>query len=268
MPFISPPGTPGTAAVPREPPPAPRAFHLAALDTSTRFLLLFGAIWTFVGGAITAGFTAGGGPLWNDLILDGRGKRAEAMPTSIDPTGASVNGRRVFRIAFAFFDEAGQPREASADSADRGVLERAARRERLSIDYDPQSPALSRLTGGSASFFGWFVLFPLAFAVVGLAVLRAGFLRVLRTRSLVIRGTAALARVTAVAPTNMRINRRPIMRVEYEFDAVVTRATGSTTSLAPPPVGARLWVLYRPSDPKENVAAPVPSAGSAVSRAS
>lgn len=254
MPFISPP-TAGAAAVPREPPPAPRAFHWRALDTGTVFLLLFGSIWTVVGGGITAVFTAAGGPVWHDLILDRRGKRAEAMPTSVDPTGASVNGRRVFRIAFAFFDETGQPREATADSVEPAVLERAERRERLSIDYDPQSPTLSRLTGGSASFFGWFVLFPLAFAVVGLAVLRAGLVRALRARSLYVHGTPALARVTAVKPTNMRINRRSVMRADYEFDAVVTRATGSTTSRDPPPVGARLWVLYRPSNPKENVAA-------------
>jgi hypothetical protein len=255
MPFVATPSGGARSALPPEPPPAPRPFRWGALDAGTVFLLLFGTIWTGVGAGITTIFTVVGGPLWNDLILDRRGKKAEAMPTSVDGTGSFVNGRRVFRVSYDFFDEHGQPRESAADTTDSAVLERADRRERLSIDYDPQAPALSRLTGGSASFFGWFTLVPLAFAVAGLLVLRAGLTRALRIRHLYVRGLAALARVTAWTGTRMRVNQRRLIRVEYEFDAVVRRVTGSSTFLNPPPVGSSLWVFYRPSDPTHSVAA-------------
>lgn len=258
MPFISPspPAPPSSEGPPPpEPPPPPRPFPLRALDAGAAFLLLFGGIWTVVGVAITIGFTIGGGPVWNDLILDRRGVRVEAMPTAIEPTGAHVNGRQVYRVSFSFLDGAGQPHDTDAETTDRALRARAERRERLSIDYDPRQPVLARLTGGSASFFGWFVLFPLAFAVAGLLILRAALARVWRTRALYVHGQAALARVTDVSPTSMRVNRRPVMRVAYEFETIMGKSTGSTTSLNPPALGARLWIFYRPSSPAESVAA-------------
>ena len=96
---------------------------------------------------------------------------------------------------------------------------------------------------------------PVAFAIGGLLVLRAGVARVLRTRAIYIHGTPALARVTGISSSNMRVNRRPVQRVEYEFDAVVGRASGTTTALDPPAVGSRIWVIYRSSEPKQSVAA-------------
>jgi hypothetical protein len=243
------------SAVPPEPPLPPRPFRWRALDAGTTFLLLFGAIWTLVGGGVTTVFTIAGGPLWNDLILDRRAEHAEAMPTSVDGTGSSVNGRRVFRVSYSFFDQAGQPQESHADTTDAMLLARAQRRERLPIDYDPRAPALSRLTGGQASFFGWFTLLPLGFAVAGLLILRAGLRRVVRTRAIYVHGQSALARVTDISSTNMRVNRRPVMRVGYEFDTIMGKATGTTTSLHPPSIGAELWVFYRSGDPKQSVAA-------------
>ena len=53
----------------------------------------------------------------------------------------------------------------------------------------------------------------------------------------------------------MKINRRPVMRVDYAFDTIMGRATGSTTALDPPSIGASIWVLHLPSEPKRNVAA-------------
>ena len=255
MPVVSTPSGGPDSGSPPEPPRAPRPFRWRALDAGTAFLLLFGSIWTSVGAGITTIFVTVGGPPWNDVVLDRRGKRAEAMPTSVDATGAFVNGRPVYRVSYDFFDERGQPCESAADTTDAAVLERAERRERLPIDYDPEAPALSRLAGGSASFFGWFTLLPLAFAVAGLVVLGTGLARGLRTRNIYVHGVAALARVTGWSGTRLRVNRRRLVRVEYEFDAVIRRATGSTTFLDPPVVGARLWVFYRPADPQQNVVA-------------
>ena len=44
----------------------------------------------------------------------------------------------------------------------------------------------------------------------------------------------------------MRVNGRPVMRVEYLFDALTGRMTGQGSSFSPPPIGATIWVLHDP----------------------
>jgi uncharacterized protein DUF3592 len=236
------------------PPAAPRPFRLGAVDASTKFLLLFGAIWAFVGTLISVVFTVAGGSVLGDVALDRRGVTTQATPVSVEPTASRVNGRRVYRITYTFTDEAGAPRASAAGTTNGDTLARAHRREPLPVQYDPQRPSLSRLVGESASFFGWFVLFPLAFAVIGWTLCLRGLRRVLRVREVYVHGVPVRAEVTEVSATSMRINRRRVMRVAYAFDAITKRATGSTTSLAPPPVGTAIWVLHLPSQPDRNVA--------------
>ena len=57
------------------PPPSPRPFPFRAVSAGTKFLLLFGGIWLGVGLLLTIIFTLSGGPVWNDWILDERGKK-------------------------------------------------------------------------------------------------------------------------------------------------------------------------------------------------
>ncbi len=237
------------------PPPAPRPFRWRAIGASPLFLLMFGGIWLFVGTLITTVFTAAGGPVWNDIILDRRGVTAQATPLGVERTGSHVNGAYVHRISFRFTDGAGAAQTGSAGTTDWPTIARAQAGEPLAIEYDPRAPALARVTGGRASFFGWFVLFPLAFALVGAAIVRAGLRRALRVRATYVHGEAVRAQVTGVARTAMRVNGRPVMRVDYMFDALTGRVTGQGSSLAPPPIGATIWVLYDPSAPQQNVIA-------------
>ena len=65
---------------------------------------------------------------------------------------------------------------------DDGLLASAERRERLPVEYDPQSPLLSRVAGERSSFFGWFILLPLGFAVVGAVIVARGLRSALRVR--------------------------------------------------------------------------------------
>jgi hypothetical protein len=233
------------------PPPAPRPFPFRAVDAGARFLLLFGAIWMFVGGFISVVFTIAGGPVWDDLLLDRRAVTAGATRGTIEPTSSRINGRPVHRVHYTFTDERGVEHAGAGNTTDPASFYMAT----LPVEYDPQAPGRSRLKGGSASFFGLFILFPLAFFVVGTIVFLVGARRVRAVRAIYVHGHAVRAEVTAVGPTAMRVNRRPVMRVDYAFDTIMGRATGSTTALNPPPVGASLWVLHLPSEPKRNVAA-------------
>ena len=186
---------------------------LRAVDATTKFLFLFGAIWLAVGTIVSAGFIGAGGPFWNDLILDRRGAQAQATPQRIEPTSSSINDRLVYRIVYTFIDDGGTPRIGSSGTTDDEVLARAER------------------------------------------IVWKGLRRVFRVRDIYVHGHAIHAEVTRVAPGNMQVNGRPLMRVDYTFDAITGQVDGHTTMFNPPAVGERIWVLYRPSTPRENVAA-------------
>ena len=81
----------------------------------------------------------------------------------------------------------------------------------IAIDYDPDSPAVARVHGGSVSSFGrsigWVLVMPAAFAVAGLVVLFIGLLMASRARRIYRNGVSTVARVTALQWTSMRINQ-------------------------------------------------------------
>ena len=150
----------------------------------------------------------------------------------LEPTNSSVNGRLVYRITYIFADRDGVERSGTGSTTDPASF---YGQQELTIQYDPLAPARTRLAGGSASFFGLFVLFPLAFALVGAIVIGFGLRRAAGARAIYVHGHAIQATVTAVVPSAMRINHRPVMRVEYAFETIMGRATGSTSALEPPP---------------------------------
>jgi hypothetical protein len=77
-----------------------------------------------------------------------------------------------------------------------------------------------------------------------------------KVRAIYVHGEPVRAEVVSVSPTNMRVNGRRIMRVEYVFDCAAARVPGTTTGVFPAPlVGATIWILYDPADPARNVAA-------------
>lgn len=238
------------------PPPAPRPFRWATLDSSISFFLLFGGIQAFIGALLFTVFTAIGGPFWNDLALAQRGVQAQAIPSAATATSARVNNLRVYDVSFAFTTQAGALTATHAETTDKEVIEHAQKHEPIAIDYDPNHPSVVRFAGQSASPFGLFVLIPLGMALVGAALLYVGMKRLRRFRGIYTNGEATVATVDSVQPTNMRVNNRTVLRVTYSFDSPIGRMSGSTTALKnPPTVGSELWVLFAVSDPTQNVAA-------------
>lgn len=236
-------------------PPPPRPFRLGAIDASTLFLLLFGALWTLAGSVLAVFLALTGGPVLGDFTLDRRGVATQAIPVSVEPTSMHVSGRPVHRITYSFSDRAGVLHLASVASSDAGLVERARRHVPLGIEYDPTEPTLTRPKGASASPFGLLVLLPLAFVLVGGAILMIAVHRALGVREIYVHGQAVPATVTAVAPSNLRVSHRRVMRVEYVFETPRMRVTGQATTVHPPAVGAKIWVIHLPAEPEKNVAA-------------
>ena len=83
---------------------SPRPFRFAVLDTVTRTQMLLGGFLALFGLLASVILTVEGGPFWHDLVLDRRGVDAQGTPTSIEPTGHTVNDRRVYRVAYTFKD--------------------------------------------------------------------------------------------------------------------------------------------------------------------
>jgi len=239
------------------PPPAPRAIPSWSKISSfgSLFALLFGGIWLVTGGLIAGVFVAVGGPPWIDRALDQRGVVARAEVQSATPTSSRINGTRVVELSLAFRDREGNPQHAVTSTHDRLTIAAAEGGRAVDIEYDPDRPSLVRVVGGTASIFGWFTLMPLGFAGVGAVVFGAGVRQMRRRRRIYRDGVAATAVVTAVHATLSRVNRRPVKRVEYQFQALAGTTRGSYTTTTPPEPGSQLWVLYDPADAARSVPA-------------
>lgn len=99
-------------------------------------------------------------------------------------------------------------------------------------------------------------LIPFAFVAAGIVVFAIGLFRARRARELYVNGQAAVATVTAVSPSVVRLNRQTVMNVDYAFDAAGSRVSGRTTAVAPPAIGSAIWVVYAADDPNKSVAVP------------
>jgi hypothetical protein len=239
------------------PPPAPRAVPGGARGFTASFMMLFGGIWGGVGLLLFVVFTAVGGPIWNDWILDSRGARADAQPYDVHATSSRKNRARVYEIDFRFTDAGGKVWSGSAGTTDGAVIAAAQKGTHVAVEYDPQDPTRTRLAGGSASFFGPLVIMPLLFFLAGSVVFVLGFVRSRGPIATYRDGDVTEGRVTSVEPTGARVNRRPVMRMRYEFQAPTGTALGEWKSADPAPVGAAIWVIYDPARPEVNLPAKV-----------
>jgi hypothetical protein len=171
----------------------------------------------------------------------------------VEGTSSRINGRQAFEIVFRFGP--GDEFEGRTSTTDDQLLVRARAGQKLAVDYDPDNPALARVRGQRASFFGLFILIPVFFAAVGAVILLFGVLKLLARRRLYVHGQAVLAQVQSVHATNTRINGRPLMRVEYSYEGSLGPCQGSDSLATPPAAGARVWVLFDPAQPERSVIA-------------
>jgi len=243
---------------PPRPPEAPRPLPplRKLVRVRTWFLLAFGAPFLLNGIILTTVFSLVGGPPWDDWLLDRRAVRADARPLEVGYANARRNGVRVQTIRFRFLDDRGVEREAEQATTDRALIARARAGETLPIELDPTRPSRVRIAGERVSFFGAFTLIPIAFGLVGLGCVGAGVRGIRRERAIYRDGEAGLATVTRVARSSVRVNRRRAFRVEYDVQTLTAGVVrGRCLLLDPPSEGARIWVLYDPARPTDQVIA-------------
>lgn len=226
----------------------------------TKFAMMFVGPWFGIA-LLTAGvFTVVGGPIWDDWILDRRGKPATGTPYAVEGTSSRVNGKSLMRVRIRYRDGTGETRESSFTTTDGAELARARRRQPVQIEYDPEAPSRSRVQGHRASYFGAWVFLP---AGVALCLL-VPFVMLLRARGrqrgVYRHGRAVLGQVVRHEHTGARQNRRPVVRARYEAHVGERLAEGYVDDVEPPAPGDALWILVDPDDPSRNVAArPLPA---------
>jgi hypothetical protein len=228
---------------PRDVPSWKRLFSFGIL-----FAVLFGGIWALVGIIIAVVFTAAGPP-WHDWALDKRGLPAQAQLRSSTPTSTRINGKWARRLSLAFVDNSGEQRTAEVSTTT------PIAGDTVEIEYDPQNATVVRLKGGHVSLFGQLVVLPGGFFVVGSTIFAIGMGRLLARRRVYRDGVAALALVIGSRPTNARVNRRRVHRVEYEFKGPHGPERGSYDTVDPDERGSELWILYDREDPRKSLPA-------------
>ncbi|MDX2285845.1 MAG: DUF3592 domain-containing protein [Bacteroidia bacterium] len=172
---------------------------------------------------------------------------AQAVVLESEPTGASVNGRTVYRHRYRYEAE-GRRYEGegflTGQSLEPGRM--------LPVQYDRRQPEESRPEAGGRALFGYEVAFVMVFPLVGLIFILIAFRQNTKALDLLVNGKFARGTLVRKEPTNTSINKQIVWRFTFSFtadDGQTYEATGSTheTWLLEDERTERL--LYAPSDP-------------------
>jgi hypothetical protein len=167
-------------------------------------LLLFSTpfVWLFAANADTSG-----------LLFRGPVSRAVGSVLSVEDTGASEGKVRVRRVRYAFRAPGSGERTAT------GYVTGAApgRGEAVVVEYPEGRPGSSRIQGMRRSTFGPGALFVLLFPAIGLGLTCFGVRHGMRRARLLERGTFAGATLRSTAETNVRVNKRPVIAMTFEY---------------------------------------------------
>lgn len=138
--------------------------------------------------------------------------RATGRVTRVESTGASENETPISANHYEF-SVAG--RSFQGTSYTTGAAAEVG--EEVTVEYDPDSPARSRIAGMRRAMFGPWAAVVAVFPAVGLALLLPGFFSGRKRNHLLRNGILTTGTVVDRRPTNIRINHRPLWEVVYEF---------------------------------------------------
>lgn len=251
---------PMTQPMPPAPPPPPRPLRPGIIDWNSQFALIWGAGYGGMPLIILVVMMATMGPPWDDWILDQRAKTALATPQSVESTHTSVNDKDEMRIKVRFTDNRGKAHIVGVNTTADAEIAKAHKREPLTIDYDPEDTTRVRLHGHKASLLSGEAAFAVpmlvfVFILPGMSAFVIGVIRLLRRRSLYRRGQVALAQVVEHTESSSSENYQQLLIAHYELETPRGRFRGEIKALNPPPVGYRLWVIFDPSNPSNNLPA-------------
>lgn len=225
------------------------------------FPLLFGVIWFVVGAGLGVLFLLMGNPL-HDYRLSRSCEVAEGTVAEITLKRTTrVNGRNPWVIGYRF-TAGGQEWEGRSFTLHRKIAGRMKLGRPIDVEYLADKPVVNRAKGTRASVFPAVVfLVPLFFAVAGGIIFLWGTVKVLRFRSLLVTGQAAVAAVTGRSKAaSLRAQRRRPMGISYEFEESRGTTRCGVARLYFPPPGLdvasikEVKIVYDRHKPRRNFA--------------
>jgi hypothetical protein len=159
------------------------------------------------------GFAMNADVLWPLLFRTGV-TRVEGRVLEVAETGASANNVSIYSVAYAYRDAAGVERSGRSYSSGQPRLGAPAAVEYLSL-----WPQWSRIEGLRRGMFGPGALVVLAFPGIGVALVGIALRSGRKTLRLLAHGQIAQAQFVSDEATNLRIDDRPVVGLNFEFTA-------------------------------------------------
>jgi hypothetical protein len=172
----------------------------------------FGAIFLISGLVATLVFAHGIRPIDEYRIATSQ-STARGIVTGVSGTNSSENEEPVYEYRFTF--TARNEREYTGTSYSTG--REWSRGDRVTVEYVPEEPSISRIQGGRISTFSPWVLFVLIFPAVGGAMFLGAAIGGWRQVTLLAHGKIADARILSSRSSGMEINDEPVLIYSYEL---------------------------------------------------
>jgi hypothetical protein len=137
-----------------------------------------------------------------------------AKVTEITGTDNWVNGVQVLQVSYKYKVDGNEYTGHSYFQANEPMPETG---QTISVEYRQDRPHTSRLPGAKSAPFGNEGLFVLIFPAAGLIFLVIGLYVTRPDLSLLKYGRRRIAKLGNKTPTNMTINKRTVMRCEFEY---------------------------------------------------
>jgi hypothetical protein len=184
-------------------------------------------------------------------FLDFRGEHYKVLGkvTDVRSTGASENHQQIYAhhyeysVAGSSFNSTSY---AKGNTLDSGTP--------VTVEYDPANPSKSRIEGMRRGQFSPAVLFVVIFPLVGLAILIPSTIWGRRRNHLLENGIFTTGKLLGRRPTNMTVNKRPVIELVFEFttrDGRRCEATARTTNPQKLEDEAQEPLLYDPENPEK-----------------
>ena len=166
-------------------------------------------------------------------------RQTQGRVTRVEPTGATVNGRRVHAVAFEW--PASDPTRTATSYTEAAT---PAPGDSIAIEWLPGEPPIARAVGMRSALLPAFARFVFAFPALGAAIVVAAAWAGWRRVRALAAGDCAMAERVSATPTNMRVNRRIVHVLAYRFlDARGVERTASTRSHRFDPTATREALL-------------------------
>jgi len=233
------------------PPPRSVPTPLAIRVLFGGFLGQFGWLFVAFGMLFVWVFDAGGGVA--EWFAFARGyETTEGTTTGWRSTSLSINEVPVYETSYRY----DHPEAGTVSGASYATGSWEGEGQRVTVEYVPSDPTLSRIAGMRSSQGGLGVIFVVIFPVVGLVLALVALSKGLRTRRLLQVGRVTRGTLLTSEATSTRVNEQPVMKLTFEFQ---DERGGSWQAIAKThqPHGLedeeRELLVYDPADPSEFV---------------